>query len=125
MQQKTDPSQPDSPADQPFNRTTKTLLGWRWLAVALIFVFGLTAFASGVALTERPDVTTAPLLERIYYILGLFVVGGLDLGMPTGVRFGHKVFFGLRFSVPRCSPLLQWSRRYFAYSTPNSGCCVT
>jgi hypothetical protein len=66
VQQKTDPSQPDSPADQPFNRTTKTLLGWRWLAVALIFVFGLTAFASGVALTERPDVTTAPLLERIY-----------------------------------------------------------
>lgn len=99
MQQKTDPSQPDSPADQPFNRTTKTLLGWRWLAVALIFVFGLTAFASGVALTERPDVTTAPLLERIYYILGLFVVGGLDLGMPTGGPFWAQgllwvAFFG-------------------------------
>ena len=48
------------------------------------FVLGLVAFANGVALTERPDVTQAPALEQIYYILGLFVVGGLDLGMPVG-----------------------------------------
>ena len=57
-------------------------LGWRWVAVALIYL-GLVAFANGVGLTERPDVAKRP-LEQIYYILGLFVVGGLDLGMPVG-----------------------------------------
>ena len=58
-------------------------LGWRWVAVALIFVLGLVAFANGVGLTERPMSPSAT-LEQIYYILGLFVVGGLDLGMPVG-----------------------------------------
>ena len=70
--------------DTRLKRLTGTNLGWRWVAVALIFVLGLVAFANGVALTERPDVNQAPALEQIYYILGLFVVGGLDLGMPVG-----------------------------------------
>ena len=70
--------------DTPLNRFTGASLGWRWMAVALIFLMGLVAFANGVALSARPDVTQATILEQTYYILGLFVVGGLDLGMPTG-----------------------------------------
>ena len=70
--------------DTPFKRLTGANLGWRWMAVALIFVLGLVAFANGVALSARPDVTQATMLEQTYYILGLFVVGGLDLGMPEG-----------------------------------------
>ena len=70
--------------DTPIKRLTGANFGWRWIAVGLIFALGLTAFANGVALTTRPDVTSAPVLERVYYILGLFVVGGLDLGPPVG-----------------------------------------
>ena len=70
--------------DTRFKRLTGANLGWRWVAVALIFILGLVAFANGVGLTERPDVAQASTLEQIYYILGLFVVGGLDLGMPVG-----------------------------------------
>ena len=70
--------------DTPLKRFTGASLGWRWMAVALIFLLGLVAFANGVALSARPDVTQATILEQTYYILGLFVVGGLDLGMPTG-----------------------------------------
>ena len=70
--------------DTPIKRLTGANFGWRWIAVGLIFALGLTAFANGVALTARPDVTSAPVLERVYYILGLFVVGGLDLGTPVG-----------------------------------------
>lgn len=70
--------------DTPLKRLTGASLGWRWMAVALIFLMGLVAFANGVALSARPDVTQATILEQTYYILGLFVVGGLDLGMPTG-----------------------------------------
>ena len=70
--------------DTPIKRLTGANFGWRWIAVGLIFALGLTAFANGVALTARPEVTSAPVLERVYYILGLFVVGGLDLGTPVG-----------------------------------------
>ena len=70
--------------DTPLKRFTGASLGWRWMAVALIFLLGLVAFANGVALSARPDVTQATILEQTYYILGLFVVGGLDLGMPNG-----------------------------------------
>jgi len=38
----------------------------------------------GVGLTERPGVSTAGVLTKAYYSLGLFVVGGLDLGTPKG-----------------------------------------
>jgi len=39
---------------------------------------------SGVELSERPSVTGSDLLTKAYYSLGLFVVGGLDLGTPIG-----------------------------------------
>lgn len=82
---KTEDSSQSSPEqERRFEGITDNLLGWRWAAVALIFLLGLVAFANGVALTERPGVTEAPMLERLYYILGLFVVGGLDLGVPMG-----------------------------------------
>ncbi len=59
-------------------------IGWRWYAAASCFVLALLGFLSGVSLTERPDVQSAGLLTQAYYSLGLFVVGGLDLGMPSG-----------------------------------------
>jgi len=38
----------------------------------------------GVSLTERPNVVSADILTKAYYCLGLFVMGGLDLGTPVG-----------------------------------------
>ena len=83
--------------DTPIKRLTGANFGWRWIAVGLIFALGLTAFANGVALTARPDVTSAPVLERVYYILGLFVVGGLDLGTPVGGPIWAKAILWIAF----------------------------
>ena len=83
--------------DTPLKRITGASLGWRWLAVALIFLLGLVAFANGVALSARPDVTRATILEQTYYILGLFVVGGLDLGMPTGGPIWAQILLWIAF----------------------------
>ena len=33
---------------------TNKSLGWRWIAVASLFVIGLSSFAAGVTLSERP-----------------------------------------------------------------------
>ena len=59
-------------------------LNWRWITALTLFLLALVGFGSGVSLTERPDVTTSNLLTKAYYSLGLFVVGGLDLGTPVG-----------------------------------------
>lgn len=34
--------------------------------------------------TDRPGIPDAALLVKVYYTVGLFVLGGLDLGTPTG-----------------------------------------
>ena len=62
---------------------------WRWLlwrgaTFVLIFVLGVTALSAGVEMGERPGVPTEPLPAKLYYTLGLFVFGGLDLGVPEG-----------------------------------------
>jgi Trk K+ transport system NAD-binding subunit len=57
---------------------------WRLLTLLVVFVAGLVAFQFGVGASERPEVLTGGVLARIYYTLGLFVLGGLDIGIPTG-----------------------------------------
>jgi FlaA1/EpsC-like NDP-sugar epimerase len=59
-------------------------ISWRWWLAVLFFTFALAGLLSGVSLSERLDVTDAPFLTKAYYSLGLFVVGGLDLGTPQG-----------------------------------------
>ncbi len=61
---------------QPFN--------WRWLAAAGLFLCGFLGLLAGTPLSERPDVIDAGILTKAYYALGFFVVGGLDVGTPTG-----------------------------------------
>tara|TARA_R110002124_G_scaffold141679_1_gene306216 strand:- start:2391 stop:3635 length:1245 start_codon:yes stop_codon:yes gene_type:complete len=59
-------------------------LSWKsWLAVVL-FAFGFIGLLAGVGLSERPNVSGAGVFTKAYYAVGLFVLGGLDLGMPTG-----------------------------------------
>jgi Trk K+ transport system NAD-binding subunit len=52
----------------------------------LVFAFAiaLTAFRAGVGVSDRVGVANADLLTHIYYSLGLFVLGGMDLGIPRG-----------------------------------------
>ena len=59
-------------------------VNWRWFVAVLLYSAGLSAMLMGVGLSERPEATEAGLLTKAYYSLGLFVVGGLDLGTPVG-----------------------------------------
>jgi Trk K+ transport system NAD-binding subunit len=62
------------------------LLRWmlRIVPFVLVLGFSLAAFQSGVDLSERPGLPQADWPTRIYYAIGLFVLGGLDLGVPIG-----------------------------------------
>lgn len=68
--------------------------------MALPLGVALTAFSLGVETTER-DLEDAGLLVRLYYSAGLFVLGGLDLGTPTGGSvFGRDLMWFAYFSAP-------------------------
>ncbi len=70
---------------------------WRWGAALALFLFALGGFLSGVGLTERSEVAQASLLTQAYYSLGLFVVGGLDIGTPTGGPLIARCFLWIAY----------------------------
>ena len=75
-------------------------LGWRWFAAVLLFGLAMAGQAMGVGLSERMGEPTG-WLTRAYYSLGLFVVGGLDLGMPTGgPAIGRAFLWVAYFGAP-------------------------
>ena len=59
-------------------------IGWRWWAAAILFLLGFGGLLAGVDVSERPGVADASNMTKAYYTLGLFVVGGLDIGTPQG-----------------------------------------
>lgn len=63
---------------------TSVRVGWRTVAAVVVFFCALYGMMAGVSLTERPNVFEAPFLTKAYYCLGLFVMGGLEIGMPQG-----------------------------------------
>ncbi len=82
-------------------RGFRRIFNWR-LATALgLFLAGLIGLASGVSLTERPAITGSDLLTKAYYSLGLFVVGGLDIGTPVdGPWLGRTLLWVAYFGAP-------------------------
>ncbi len=75
--------------------------GWRWAAAIALFLSAICGLLLGVSLTERPGVTEASLLTKAYYSLGLFVVGGLDIGTPTGgPLIGRAMLWVAYFGAP-------------------------
>ncbi len=83
---------------------------WRWLLVIVFFLLGFFGFVSGVLVTER-DISTAHPLMLIYYSLGLFILGGLDLGEPVGgPAWGRACLWIAYFGAPllTTSAIAEW-----------------
>ncbi|MEQ9398782.1 MAG: NAD-binding protein [Longimicrobiales bacterium] len=65
-----------------------------------MYAAGLAGFLSGVGVTER-SLVDAGVWERAYYTLGLFVLGGMDLGTPVGgPDFGRGLLWVAFFAAP-------------------------
>jgi voltage-gated potassium channel Kch len=74
---------------------------WRGMLLAATLALGLLGFASGVGVSERPDVVDAEVLTKVYYTLGLFIFGGMDLGTPIGgPAWGRAALWGCYFVAP-------------------------
>jgi hypothetical protein len=67
-----------------FNQQASFRLGWRSLVAVVLFFCAFSGLSLGVSLSERVDVVNAGIFTKAYYSVGLFVMGGLDIGMPIG-----------------------------------------
>jgi Trk K+ transport system NAD-binding subunit len=76
-------------------------LSWKSWSAIIIFSCGFAGLVVGVGVTERPGVSEAELLTKAYYAFGLFVLGGLDLGTPTGgPLYGRILLWVAYFGAP-------------------------
>jgi Trk K+ transport system NAD-binding subunit len=73
---------------------------WRGAAIVAAFLCGWLALLAGVGVTERDMLGAGP-VERFYYVLGLFVMGGMDLGTPTGgPLYARALLWTAYFAAP-------------------------
>lgn len=83
------------------NRAVRSLirpLVWRALAFGAVWITGLAGFLSGAGVSER---VVSGVVESAYYALGLFVLGGLDLGTPVGgPLYGRALLWTAYFAAP-------------------------
>lgn len=76
-------------------------LSWKSWSAITIFGCGFLGLAAGVEVSERPGIAEASLFAKAYYAMGLFVLGGLDLGTPTGgPLFGRILLWTAYFGAP-------------------------
>ncbi len=69
--------------------------------VVAVFACALIAFEAGVGTTEQSGIPDAGFLTHLYYGVGLFVLGGMDLGMPSGGPiFGRALLWIAYFLGP-------------------------
>lgn len=76
-------------------------LSWKSWSAITIFGCGFLGLMMGVGVSERPGIPEADLLTKAYYTLGLFVLGGLDLGTPVhGPLLGRTLLWVAYFGAP-------------------------
>ena len=81
------------------SRATRRGLALRILPVLLVFLCGFISLQLGVGFSERTG--DIPLLSRLYYTIGLFFLGGMDLGAPVGgPPFAQKMLWVAYFLAP-------------------------
>ena len=74
--------------------------------VILVSAAALISMELGVEFSERPGTTTASWMLRLYDTLGLFVLGGLDLGEPVkGSPLGRGLRWFAYFGAPAITGL--------------------
>lgn len=56
----------------------------RAIPVLLVLAISILAFRNGVNVSDRADVPDRDFITQLYYAIGLFALGGMDLGMPKG-----------------------------------------
>ena len=92
----------DEPDTSPYvsSRYLKRPFVLRGLAFGAVYLAALGGLLSGVGVSER-DLSAAGIAEKAYYALGLYVLGGLDIGTPVGgPQLGRVLLWAAYFLAP-------------------------
>ncbi len=57
---------------------------WKWWTAGVVFISGFLGFFLGVEVSDYPGMAETSTPAKAYYAMGLFVLGGMDLGTPVG-----------------------------------------
>ena len=75
--------------------------GIRLSGIVIVFLLSIGAFVSGVDTSGVDDMSELSIFAWIYYSAGLFVFGGLDLGVPAGgSAAGRAALWAAYFLAP-------------------------
>lgn len=79
----------------------KTNFNWKWWGALILFSCGFLGFLSGVEVSDRPGLPESNVFTKVYYSFGLFILGGMDLGMPgEGPLYGRILLWTAYFGAP-------------------------
>ncbi len=71
------------------------------IGVIIVVSISVLAFRKGVNVSDRADIPDRDLITQIYYSIGLFTLGGMDLSMPTGgPLFWQRALILMYFLAP-------------------------
>ena len=73
----------------------------RAFAPACVLTLTILAFQQGVDVSDRGPISDTDFLTQLYYGLGLFALGGMDLGTPTGgPESWRSILWAMYFLAP-------------------------
>ena len=70
---------------------------YRILPTILVFVLAILAFKNGVYLEGKPNIASDTIFVQIYYIIGLFLLAGIDFGMPIGGTEFYRILLYISY----------------------------
>ena len=78
------------------NEIIKAIL-YRLLPTLLVFILALIAFNHGVYLEGKLNICTDTIFVQIYYTIGLFLLAGIDFGMPLGGTEFYRILLYIAY----------------------------
>lgn len=74
-----------------------SLLTYRSIPIIIIILFGLIGINNGIYFKDIPEIGDEHIAVQLYYVVSLFLMSGVDLGMPLGDKEFYRILVLLAY----------------------------